>query len=587
MRRRSIGTLTLSAGLAASPPAIAQTPPSEDVGLGSAIGELVLRGDCRMVIVGDSISVKNQDDPTRSGMYWGVIRTWQPEQWAGVCVPSNNRFPTIRTVYIDETRATRGVRNLQSDPPGNRDFSYGYDRFAPAAAVDTLFELGDAPDHECLISNRLLLGGSWNAGDWFDANEIASTVVHLRTPETIGSARVRVRRGDGGFISGPVEDRSGSLAVVGWEAPRLPIGAGDAELCVATAGGYDESAGTDHFIWLTTRFYRPGIAGFQLDALAVGGARLRDWLSSGPYADDDRLGEYFGATGNPNLFYIQIGANDLVFPASWAQDYAELIERLERVSQQQGTTPRYILVPPYGTIDSVRHTDALQAADHLYAIASQGTASVDPSRIGFVNLPELLGGPIDQSLLLDQIHPRPAGADMLARELWRAITGLPSLNGCDADFTETDDPINPRFGVPDGQVDAADFNFFLDAFAAGDLDFADLTGSDDPGDPSHGEPDGQVDAADYNFFLDAFAVADARADLTGSDDPFDPGFGRPDGVLDAEDYFYFLERFALQDPVADLTGSSDLLDPDYGRPDGELDSDDFFYFFDLFEAGCR
>lgn len=77
----------------------------------------------------------------------------------------------------------------------------------------------------------------------------------------------------------------------------------------------------------------------------------------------------------------------------------------------------------------------------------------------------------------------------------------------------------------------------------------DLTGSSDPNDPTYGEPDGVVDASDFFYFLDAFAAADFdTADLTTSSDPNDPFYGHPDGVLDASDFFYYLDSFAAGCP---------------------------------------
>jgi len=72
---------------------------------------------------------------------------------------------------------------------------------------------------------------------------------------------------------------------------------------------------------------------------------------------------------------------------------------------------------------------------------------------------------------------------------------------------------------------------------------ADYTTTSDPLDPLYGVPDGVVDASDFFFYLDLFAADDARADLTGSSDPSDPAYGRPDCTLDASDFFFYLDAF--------------------------------------------
>ncbi|MBX3364150.1 MAG: hypothetical protein KF866_05230 [Phycisphaeraceae bacterium] len=77
---------------------------------------------------------------------------------------------------------------------------------------------------------------------------------------------------------------------------------------------------------------------------------------------------------------------------------------------------------------------------------------------------------------------------------------------CVADMSGSSDPNDPAYGVPDGQIDSADFFYFLDQFVAGNLDVADLSGSSDPNDPAYGVPDGQIDSADFFYFLDQFVA---------------------------------------------------------------------------------
>ncbi len=91
------------------------------------------------------------------------------------------------------------------------------------------------------------------------------------------------------------------------------------------------------------------------------------------------------------------------------------------------------------------------------------------------------------------------------------ITGTTSVNDyqvfvdrCEADLSGSADPNDPGYGVKDGQLDSADFFYYLDQFVGGNLIGADLTGSADPNDPGYGVPDGMIDAADFFFYLDLF-----------------------------------------------------------------------------------
>lgn len=75
---------------------------------------------------------------------------------------------------------------------------------------------------------------------------------------------------------------------------------------------------------------------------------------------------------------------------------------------------------------------------------------------------------------------------------------------CPADLTGTSDPNSPSYGEPDGVLDSSDFFYFLDQFAAANLDVADMSGSSSPGSGMYGVPDGVLDGSDFFYFLDLF-----------------------------------------------------------------------------------
>jgi len=81
-------------------------------------------------------------------------------------------------------------------------------------------------------------------------------------------------------------------------------------------------------------------------------------------------------------------------------------------------------------------------------------------------------------------------------------------SSCVADVTTTGAGAgDPGYGVPDGSVTAADLNYFVNAWVAGDLGIADITTAGaGVGDPGYGTPDGQITAADLNFFVNAWVA---------------------------------------------------------------------------------
>ena len=61
---------------------------------------------------------------------------------------------------------------------------------------------------------------------------------------------------------------------------------------------------------------------------------------------------------------------------------------------------------------------------------------------------------------------------------------------------------DPGYGVPDRQITAADLNYFVNAWVAGDTGIADVTTQGaGAGDPGYGLPDGLITAADLNYFI--------------------------------------------------------------------------------------
>jgi len=63
------------------------------------------------------------------------------------------------------------------------------------------------------------------------------------------------------------------------------------------------------------------------------------------------------------------------------------------------------------------------------------------------------------------------------------------------------------YGIPDGQVTAADLNFFVNAWVAGETSVADVTtqGAGE-GDPGYGVPDGMVTASDLNYYVNLWIL---------------------------------------------------------------------------------
>lgn len=405
-------------------------PLSEGLGKKSSISALIVNGDARVVMVGDSITNKNTNTENQSSMYWGAVRTWEPQSWKGIVTPTNGHMPTMQYFQAPSQYAITTNKNLQNVTTSL--FSYGYRRIASSSAGDTVWMMGrDQPANSAIVGSQLHPNGEWRDDDWFENTKLEASIIYLQSPYTIDQVKATTTR----FTANESERtiiytnlKSQTAHVASLKAPTAPATAGSVRFMVRAEGNYNESENQDHFIWLGTRIYRPQGTGLQLDAMAVGGAKLRDFLVNGRFATDDMLRAYLNETGSPNVFYIQLGANDGTFTPTWKADMVTLIERYNRLSKENGVTPYFILVAPYGTQNSISYLNAREAATILHSIALEGTSRsignehrVPGSQIAFINLPELMKGPISQELLRDNIHPTPAGADFVASLAWSQI----------------------------------------------------------------------------------------------------------------------------------------------------------------------
>lgn len=467
--------------------ALGMAPPSEDLGFGTNISNHIQHENCHMLILGDSISNKNTNTPNQSSLYWGVIRTFRPDSWVGIVTPTNSQAATP-TIYPSTNFVT--ISNHSLRPVDGIDyFSYNYNRFTTTPGPDFVWHSNQG-DGLNIVGNRLSDGETWIDGPWYCCDNLTAKFILLSTPESPDFIRVEARRGSIAPFTSQVVDLRNDASL---EAVSIILDSSTEEdpwFRLATHTG-DESTLPNHLIWVGTMIEREDRHGFSIDSQSIGGARLRHHLSNGLFADDNYLSQYLEIT-RPTVIWIQLGANDGSFDSVWTNQYIELIERYNSLSP---TPPLFILGVPYGTQNSISYVNALVAAEILYNIATNGTPNVSANRIGMINFPEIIGGPISQSLLVDNIHPTPNGSDVLAGYLWEAII---RNHMCPADLCGN------MLDMPNGTADSEDFFFFLDAYTSGNLEVADLSSTSDANSAGYGVPDGILDAADFFYYLDLF-----------------------------------------------------------------------------------
>ena len=159
-----------------------------------------------------------------------------------------------------------------------------------------------------------------------------------------------------------------------------------------------------------------------------------------------------------------------------------------------------------------------------YDLATGGLtvlAQADPARFSvggasFMTTNEESSGIIDASSLLGpgwflltvQSHVSAGDAELVERGQLLALFNPDSARCSEADVTTQGAGAgDPGYGVPDGLVTAADLNYYVNAWVAGDLAIADVTTQGAGiGDPNYGVPDGAVTAADLNFYVNLWVL---------------------------------------------------------------------------------
>ncbi len=152
---------------------------------------------------------------------------------------------------------------------------------------------------------------------------------------------------------------------------------------------------------------------------------------------------------------------------------------------------------------------SLALRDGLLCVGASGSDTLFEDA-GRMYLYEVLNGQVQELDTFDPLHVESssllghsvafdglfclAGARGGGSETGSAYFIQVGCQSCPADLTGSSDPSDDTYGIPDGDVDADDFFFYLDAFANGEIAICDI------------DMDGDCDAADFFGYLDFFVV---------------------------------------------------------------------------------
>ena len=416
----------------------------------AVIANLILNGNCRACILGDSTTHRNSqassdsDKTQQSTIYYGFLRNW-PANWIGFVshVNGGRAFSGLQVNYWD------------ADEPSHKS---GGDVIAgssqrcsfPVVQFDFVGNTGSGSPF-FRLENKIYAGSELLSDDFRSQQDdvIRSRMIVLQDSSTFdGTANLQTRR-DTTVIGTNGINPKGATQWTFVEGGHGSASAGAANVrmlhpAVNEAGTNFYSAGV--------LFYKQNAStGLQIDSMGVGGAKIANFLSpevadatpgageSTGYINDTHLSEYLSITRSPNLFIIHVGRNDglQVSGATWKENIKRVIERYRHVTVETngGDEPLFWLQSPYGSDNFPAGGSASTAARVMLEVRDEGTENVPPSRIGFTdgvavagnqNLDDALPGafePLDTGVG----HPSQNGAEHYAGLVWSELQSYDGL----------------------------------------------------------------------------------------------------------------------------------------------------------------
>ncbi len=395
------------------------------------MAQRILHEDCRLLIIGDSNSVK-ESSPRMLG---GLMRTWNPDQWVGRVAPGtvsvNEGVKVIsNSTGVDVT--PRKIFDTQTGDPAT--WSNGQDGFIPTYGLDYVTDGSGLQYWSDYVIARLTRLEEYMGGDWTDGAPMKARLVYAHDDEGIQRLRYHARRGE---AEGPYTefwpfDADADRPWIDWVEVDVPSGSGEVSAAVQPPQGWlSEGNGGPYpcpqncesgkrFFYLTQVLWRTDVPGLQIDAVAEGGFTAEDHLASSGHYDQQAIEGYLAATREPNLFMLLLGQNMSTsehksVPVNYKAHILGIVDRYRdaALAVDPNADPMFLLVSPWQTGALDRFFEAAQALNEI--------AESRPD-VGFINL-MALGGHYDLNrgvyLQMNGVHfETDEGADYFCGLIW-------------------------------------------------------------------------------------------------------------------------------------------------------------------------
>ena len=421
--------------------ALGDSVPVARMGL-TNMAQRIAHEDCRLLIVGDSNSLKGNNHR----MIGGICRTWQPDQFVGRVSPGAASVDEGVKILTSSNGLDVQGRAIQHVGNGDLDmWSNNQDGFVPNRAWDMVATGTGLSSNALYCTAQLTRLDEYAGGDWSNSGDMRTRLIFAHDQTGYSQLRYRARRGtlSGAFTTFSPHHNAVRPAI-DWVDADVPQTDGSIFTEVRTpahwtsdgqggAGPCPENCTPGRTLFhVAQMIWRTDVPGLQIDSIAEGGFTVADHLAQWQY-DDNALQGYLAATRSPNCFMVLLGQNMTQAESQdigglWKSEVIALIERYRAASLEVDPTgdPLFILVSPWSTNDT--STRFSQINDVLTTI------SMARSDTGFINLHLLSGAHryLNGPVLFDGYHAGDdAAADLFAGLLWnqidRELRALPDI----------------------------------------------------------------------------------------------------------------------------------------------------------------
>lgn len=402
------------------------------IGLGP-VAQRIAHEDCRLLIVGDSNSVKSAVHSTVGG----VCRTWMPDQFVGRVSPgtaSSDEGIRITSSHTGLDVTARAIFHVGTGDP--HTWSNGQDGFIPNRAWDMVSTGTGLSSNVSYCVCELTRLDEYPGGDWTADGSLRARLIYAHDQTGLTQLRYRASRG---VVSGPfaafTPHDDAARAWIDHVDADVPDGDGLVSTQIRTLADWtsdgqggagpcpDNCVPGRSLFHVAQLIWRTDVEGLQVDSIAEGGFTVADHLAAAKHYDDDALRLYLEATRNPNCFMLLLGQN-MTWPQMqdieglWRSHVLELVERYRSAALEvePGGDPLFLLVAPWSTDD-----DSDRNGRMSLVLADIAASRPDT---GFVNLHLVAGANryLRPGTLPDGVHyGDDDAADLLTGLIWEQI----------------------------------------------------------------------------------------------------------------------------------------------------------------------